>query len=480
MSTERIRLGSTSPDRGVLRRYRRRTTVLIIVLALLAATLGVANALKGPELSSTAFDGAAAVSSPHARLVLTGDQSLTPVDENAVTITPGIPFHVESTGATVAITFDHALDYSTGYEISVAVTGERTGRAGTLTTTVGTPAATVYTLDRHLPATTLPDRIYSSRGAADMAGPTVVREAPSIQEYTESGSELVTLEIDETGAQHLRRIDPSTGTASDQPLGELIRVRKLQAADQGAIVGYIGDSPEGSADPVTGRLLLADLDAGGAPVAVTDAGGAPIRVADWRFVPGTRSVVVLDYDQQLLLVDPFSGAAPVPLGGFTSILDFQPGTTDLLVAGADGVTRLDLAQGERTGMTYPPLGLPTDSGSYPGMFIPLDGETYAQVLNEPVVVSGAARTRSQLAFVDATGTRVLLAPTSGRIGQVCSSPNHQLLAVTLVPDDAEFDRMTVSPMLLRTQVQLVDTRTGQAGEVLPGGHISWCGSNDPY
>jgi hypothetical protein len=463
-----------------MRRYRRASIATVLVLALAAGVLGAAAVLRGPHLDSAAINAATAIQRPGQRLVLQPDQPIEPVTADDVTVTPATPFEVGVDEAGVTLTFTGMLRYGTDYSVQVAgVTGSSTGLPGSLSYGFSTPDATVHTLLRRGGAAAGPDKpadqvLASGLTVASGAGTDVIFEAPRIQQFAVAGDVTVAIVLDEEGAGSLAlRVGDSAVEGVHTPVGA--RLQNLRSSPS---AGLFGVSVSGGAD-ASGReyqnaLFVFDPQVGsGRAEEVLGFGGEPLRVVDWRFVPGTSSIVAQGVDQQLYLLDPLAGGEPAALGRHSEIRGFLPGGVTLVVADPSGVSSIDLTTGEVAPM--PLAEASVDPALYPGSIVALPDGGSVRRYDEIDYSSAQAVQSSVILVADASGTRELYrSPVPGsRVRTFCLSPNGQYLAVETIASGSLSDGYAL-PGYSDMTTSFVDLASGAVTRSVPGFLPDWC------
>lgn len=453
-----------APDR---RRFRRTWLAVVAVLAVAAGGLGAASVAQGPKLSSATVNPAAAVERAGARLVLEADQPLHDVTAADVAVEPAAPLELTLEGARLTVRFTGLLRYASAYRVEIPVTSAATGARGTLRYAFTTPDVSTYSLERDPGGT---DRVmrHSLAGGTPDA---VVAEAPRIQQYAPlDGTAFALITRDEEGLPGLAIA--ADGTVAPVATGPARDIRELHVASSGDLLGYVLDA-DGSTG--TGTLSLLDLtDSSWTPIEVRGPGGTSLAVLDWRFVPGTTSVVVQAADLQLYLVDPVAGTEPTPLGQHTELRGFLPGTLQLVVADPESGGIVDLADGTTTALALPAADAP--AALYPAAFVLTSRDSYLQLYVDPMGYTDVGA-RAILYAVDASGTRELYRPATptSRIGAVCLSPNGQYLAIEEIPGDAASDEYPGAPGWSGTTIYYLDATTGATTRGVTGMAPDWCG-----
>lgn len=119
MSTERGDDGSGSRVSSAGARFRRSSLILCAVLAMLALGLGAAGVVRPPSLVSASIAADRAVGTAGERLVMKGRIPVAPVEADQVTVTPAVPFTVQTSDSSVTLRFTAPLTYDTEYQVAI-------------------------------------------------------------------------------------------------------------------------------------------------------------------------------------------------------------------------------------------------------------------------------------------------------------------------------------------------------------------------
>lgn len=454
MSTERAR-------GAFLRRFS-----LVAVLLLAVGIVGAAVSLtQGPRVSAVQVDPNAAISESGARVVLTLNQSVAPIDASAVTISPDAAYTLDVSGRTVGVRFTHPLDEATDYTVSIAgVQSVSGGPTSDITTSFRTPTAPAYVLQRG----TNSDEIVRTEVAAD-AGADAFFQHEHIEDFRYAGGELL-VSVVEDDAAHLLVVNEQGETVRELPLPGEGRISDLQVADRGRLIGYVYSDNELS--ETSGRasvLFFADLD-GGQARAVTVA-GEETHTDEWQFVPDATGALFIDWNGSLLLTDATSDAEPTNLGSAVAIDGIAHGTYEALVQQLDGWVLVDLTTGVATEVTLPD-GVGTKATTDAG--VPLTSD----VVLWPVTKRDDAGLPLETTLVRVAGdaaTDLLTLPTQHPILKVCASPSGDRLAVTVVPDivGATYDGHQ-QPLPQSVETRIVWAHDGSEIMTIRGFSHSWC------
>jgi hypothetical protein len=466
--------------RARARRSRAFAAGFAIVVGVLAAVgLGGAalTTAQGPRVTDMQFDPEAAVAASGSRLILTTTQSLTDIAPEQVTVTPATDFTVDTSGRSVGVRFALPLWDETDYTVRIeGVVGLGGGAATTIEEKFTTPPLEVYLLQR----AEAEDTVFRTDLAGDAAVP--VFRADHIEDFRATSGHLVMATLDDEGHSQLVVTDLDGSGERRLPLpGEGV-VTDLQSADRGNLVGYTFTDADIGAD--SGResmLFTASLSASRAdeePAAVERAGGDS-RVADWRFVPGTDTILMLTFDGALTLVSTADAAAdPVALGNAVSIDGIARGSSVVIVERADGPVAIDLAtaQEQEVAATDPALGQASSILALPPG--PGSGEAGTLRVLSRFDDDGITPLDTSVAVVDASGAEVRSVFAVGAddsLLHVCVSPSGRYAAMLVAPDavDNPYDGYTL-PLPQRLQTHVVSLADGAEAVALRGFGISWC------
>lgn len=463
MSTESRRAARARAGR---RRFALAFAAVVGTLAVLVGGGGAVSLLQGPRLSAVEVDPAAAIDVAGSRVILTANQALAEIDPAQVTVEPAAAHTVEAAGRGIGIRFTAPLDAETDYRIRVeGVRGIGGGPIATFETSFTTPPAQVLMLVRSEQG----DDTISREG---LDGERVaVLTHPDIDDFRAT-SDAIVVSVREDGRARLIVTDRDGANAREVTLPGDGIVTSLQASQRGGMIGYTySDLPDASgAMGLQSVLHLSSLrDPSAAPVPVEVGGEAP-SVDRWRFVPDSSALLMIDFDGELILVEP-DGGEPAFLGTALTIDAVTRGTYTAIVERIDaGVVSLDLATGEEQ-----PIVEPDAAPGQLAFVAPLpDGSTVRRytLLGDDGLPAGAA-----VAHVTAEGeARVLgevMAPDV--LQQVCVSPSGQYAAALVAPDlvDNPYDS-AAQPLPRTLETRIIDVGTGEEVATLDGFDISWC------
>ncbi len=464
---------------GQHQRFRRISGGLILVLAIIAGGLGMANAAQGPRLISAEVNPNALTTRDGQRLTLHLNQPLSDSSPVRVSMSPDAPTEVTVDQNTVTIRFTRMLDYNTTYTATIEAQSAATGFAGRIDYTFATADVDVYSLLRDTREDAggqdTPDKILRNKlsGSSDQE---VVFESPRIQNYVVLRDRLGVITLDPNDVPSLTVSSPVDGTTVDIDLAGALTIEELQAADSGDLFGYILDDGSGDENGLRNRLFLYDLSEGsGVPFAITGFAQKPLSIVDWMFVPGTTSVVVQDEDLQLYLIDGIKGGDPTPLGWHAEMRGFIPGTLKLVVADPESGSILDLSAGTTTTLNLPLPQIMPDY--YPGKLELLAADSY--VLLNSTYTTGAS-SASVLVLTDSEESRELFRTTTAgsRVRNFCLSPNGEFLAVEVISGEGVPDDYPVEPGYSATSIYFVRVDDGTSNRGVNGFLPNWCSSRD--
>ncbi|QAY59494.1 hypothetical protein ET475_05480 [Microbacterium protaetiae] len=481
MSTDATR----STRRAATRRRRGRSflTSFAAVLGVLAI-VGLAGAAvggaQGPRVTGVQVDAAASAAASGSRLIVTMNQSLHPITADQVTVTPAADFTVDTSGRSMGVRFTLPLHDDTDYTVRFAgVTGLGGGPATTVTRTFRTPPTSVYVLAR----TGADDRIVRTR--LDGSDPETVFRTDHIEDFRATSSHLVISVLDQQGHAVLVATDLAGQHARELPLPGTGTITQLQSADRGELVGYTySDANLGEDGARESRLFTASLKDSAAQTSPTEitVAGDDQRVADWRFVPDSDSMLVLNYDGRMLLGDP-SGGGTTDLGTGTAIDGIARGSSIAVVQRADGMVTVDLTDGT----TAPLVTAHADGRAVPGHLgtvTPVPGTAGGTIRPYTVLDvaggSGAGEGVPEGTIVyrvdaDGAATSLLTLSVDDAVQQICVSPSGQYAAVTVAPDSVHNDYDDyLSPMPQKLVTHVITLADGAEVHAFSGFAPSWC------
>lgn len=464
MSTDLGMPQRATPPKG----FWRLAWILVAVLAVVAAGLGAAGLVRGPDLVGGTFAADQAVAAAGQRLVLESRLPLAEVTAEQVQVSPAVPFTVATRGNTLTVRFTAPLAYGVGYRVDVA--GARSAHTGTTSSwsyRFSTPTVELFTLVAHRDGTATDTIVTEASGQAE-----VRLQGPTIDAFVAARDALVAIAhptADTSTLLAARRADgaPLRVTAPDVGL-----LTELHAAPDGSKVGFVATGTDpGNQRRYEGALFIADAaNLAGAPAEVL-AAGQPLAVQEWDFVPGVNAVVVVTPQQQGFLIYLDGATPPVPLGSIAQLIGFLPGSQTLLAEVSGKQLVLDLAGGRtrEAPVTSDPSG---DTFA---------GRRHFRALDDLLIEynrfernSGTTRNTTWLAHVTPSGRKDLLTmePGQGQLLNSGLSPNGQFAwAVVLSPDAPLSDLSSGASANAVTVV--FDLATGAEVARLPGSTPVW-------
>ena len=464
-----------STDRG----FRRTLAALLVGLFLLCLGLVAVNVLNGPRLTGSTVDTTAVVSQANQRLVLETNQQLAGVDADQVRISPSSPVQVQTVNDTIVIVFSQPLAYDTAYTVEVAgVTGPFADRVSELSVSFHTDEAPLFLLNRSpaLPGETTkqPDRVI--RTSVGVAETSTAFSAPYIQAFVPIGDELVVVTLADDLSNRLSLVS-ADGVAAELTLPGTGTVRELQASTVSSTIGFRFSSLPGATGQVyDNTLFLLDLTRGTVDT-VGGLDGKPIQAIAWGFMPARPELVAQLFDTTLLLVDPRTDTAPIPIGQFPNLNAFAPDGVRIAVSDQGSQYILDLSTGSEAAI------VPQDvAGTTPytaELRFLTGGEGYVQRVAEFDQATGRVRQYLTLVTGDpaAPTSRVVyepVLPNETILGFVIS-PNDQYLAIQTVPNSQTqiSDDYPVGAQATTATTIIVDLATGAISRSIVGIDAIW-------
>lgn len=453
-----------------LRRFWRSGLIICAGLALLAAVLGGVGVLRGPALADATLAVDRAVATAGARLVLTSRQPLSEVAAGQVTITPTVPFTVETRDSALTIRFNAPLAYGTDYTVEVTrVRSQFTGQVADWRHSFATPPATVYSLVAHVGAATAPD---DSIVTGEKGSEREVLTAPGIAEYTATKNHVVAISHLNDQSSDLvvvRRVDE--GQVAVQ-VPKVPALALLRASWDGGRFGYTANGTDGVSGTNYDNTLFVqdDNDLGRAPVEITN-GGTPLAVQEWLFVPGVAAVVALSIQGQAYLIYLDSDAPGVALGSLAQLVGFLPGTTSLVAEASGKEVLIDLAGGT-TSAIAPAVDAAGDNLA--GRRTLLGADDYVAEYNKVESSGGEQRIVTRLTRVTGGRLTVLaeLGPERGQVLDSGTSRNGEFVWAVVLPPDAPLEDLT-SGASDHAITLIYDLTSGENVASLPGSTPVW-------
>ncbi|UNK71009.1 hypothetical protein [Microbacterium sp. H1-D42] len=451
---------------GTNRRFALTLWSVLGVLALVVGIFGVVSLTQGPRLSEVQVDPAQAIESSGSRLILTANQSLDTVDAEQVTVEPAVPFTVDANGRSIGIRFTTPLDDETKYQVSVSgVTAAGGGPSSDLETSFSTPASQIFLLQR----TADEDSIFIADLSGEKATPVFTH--PRIDDYRATPDLLVVAVESDEGSQLLVMNRDGSDQRELKLPGEGY-VSSVQVTDRGGLVGYSYSDRELTETSGRASVLVTQSLSGADEPRIVQIGDTDASIAEWQFVPGSSSLLFIDFDGALSLEDPTTDAGVESMGIAASILGVTRTTFTAIIERADAsIVQLDLADGGEQPLTpsEPDYGDPTAIETFPGGTL-----RYIVQRDDSGMPTGQAVVK-----VDDDGTATVISEVSGTdaILQVCASPSGQYAAVVIAPDlpSNPYDDLLL-PLPTTLHTQLLDLRGDAKMPVLNGFDISWCRS----
>ncbi|MDZ8173030.1 hypothetical protein [Microbacterium xanthum] len=442
--------------------------IVVAALAILAAAGAAISVAQGPRVTEVAVDPAAAVDASGTRLIFTTTQSLQDVDPSQVTVTPDVPFAVDTSGRSVGVRFTLPLWDETEYTVTIdGVTGIGGGPSATLTETFTTPAIDLYLLQR---GGEDGDTVFVTDLGGEQALPVFTH--PAIEDFRVTADHLVISVRDDEGHSQLIVTDHDGEDERTLDLPGAGTVANLQAADRGDRIGYTyTDAAIGTEGAFESALFTASVDdsaADEAPVQVVVEGSDP-RVDSWSFVPDTDSVLFVGFDSALTLTGP-AGENPASFGLANTIAGITPGTSEAIIDRPEGWVVLDLSTGDETGLvqTADEIGTLNDVVPIPGGGT-LRTTSLRDGSGQPIATSVAT------VDVDGAADIVMDVPNDDAVLQTCVSPSGRYAAVLVAPDvvSNRYDGYLL-PLPDRVETHIVSLDTAEEVVALSGFDASWC------
>ena len=451
-------MSPTSTDRG----FRRGVGITLAALLVLCGSLFAIGAVQGPKLSNVQLD-VARTATQQVRLI--ANQAVAPVVESQVEVSPAVPFSVETTGNVIAVVFSAQLDYRTAYTITVSgVRSPARDSESTFESTFRTADATVYYLDRGDDS----DRIYAS--GINPTDRRVVYQADTIMEFAVVGRVLAVVTRNADGIDALSLVQIGTTIVEELVLPDDGWVTQVQASDSALTLGFVLTSI-GDNDYIR-TLFTVQLASGRDLVPTLDLQGEPLHVLDWRFRPGTESLVVLDSSRALAVIDPAAPEAQLPLGDYLTISHLSQDGSTVTASDQFGFSTLtiDDLRAER----LPPVLIGGEETYQGEAQVLSDGSILETVFNYYVETN---RFDSYLVRQDGSTSTPLYGEKGSKamILQFTVSPNEQYVAIELDPntDTSQDDGYIGNSRPTTVTTAVVEIATGTIVAEFEGFALRW-------
>ena len=455
------------PDRTRLpsRRFVLTIAAVLGVLVLVGTGLGVVSLLQGPRLTDVQADPAQAIESSGSRVILTANQSLTDIDPAQVTVEPAVPFTVDAAGRGIGIRFTVPLDDDTEYTIRVSdVGGAGGGPTAVLTTSITTPASSIFLLRRDVDGE---DTIFRTDLGGEKAVPVYSHE--EINDFRATSNRLVVAVAEGEGSKILVMGRDGSDERELTLPGEGF-VGAIQVSERGGLVGYSYSDRELSDTEGRASVLVTQSLNGDDEPQIAEVAGQEASVFSWQFVPDSSAMLFIDFDGALSLIDRSTDAGVQSLGLAANIQGVSRGTYTAIVERLDGtVVELNLTDGSEVPLAAsdPDYGIATTITPFPGGTL-----RHVVARDEFGIPEGQAIVRVS---DDGAAEPLIEVGSTDSILQACASPSGQYAAVVVAPDlaDNPYDGMLL-PLPENMETHLLDLRTGEEMVALTGFDASWC------
>jgi hypothetical protein len=367
MSTEpRIAPSATRGPAPDARRFRRLLYGSIGILSLLIAALVAANLTQGPRLTTAQINLNTSVERAGQRLLLQANEPLAAIDSAQVTVSPAVKATASVSAASVDVQFADTLRYNTTYTVTVHdVKSVAATAASEFTYSFRTPDPTVYYL---VPGEGSGSEDQIKSGSLSGGDPVTVYSAPHIRRFAAFPQSLVVNTVNDDNTDSLTIVSLTGAAPVPVMLAADGTVTSLKALTGSKLFGYTYTTQASPYYTVAPELLFAyDLTRGQdytIPISGTD--HEQFSVKDWRFVPGTTSLVAQTLDSSLLLVDTLGErdgtSGPIPIGRADTLDGFVSGTKQLLTTTGGTTSATDLGSPDHPTVAAD-AGLPDDSAS---------------------------------------------------------------------------------------------------------------------
>ncbi|MFT3968912.1 MAG: hypothetical protein QM695_01185 [Micropruina sp.] len=460
-----VTAGSPEGRGGV--RFWRTSLMLCAVLAVLALGLGAAGVTRPPSLASASIAADRAVGTAGERLVLKSRLPVASVEAEQVTVTPAVPFTVQTGESAVTLRFTAPLSYDTTYQVAVnGVRSQYTTTTADWSYSFSTPAVALYSLIAHRGDEAQDDTVVRN----DQGRTGTLITAPGIESYVATRQFLIAVSNADRDSSALIAVDRTTGATVPVATPGTGLVTELNAAPDGGRFGYVFTATDDDSNYQNALLVADPADLAAPPVEVT-ASGQPLAVREWLFVPGVDAVVVVTPQEQAFLVYLDGGTPPVPLGPIGQLIGFLPGSSTLMAEGGGKQLLLDLASGLTADIPNTP---DPDKRTFAGRRSFRAVGDYLVEFNTFTKRAGGTGVTTRLAHVTRAGTTDLftLPDSQGQVLNSGLSPNGQLAWAVVLAPDAPLDDLS-SGASDHATTRIFDLATGEQVASIPGSLPVW-------
>jgi hypothetical protein len=456
--------------------FRRALAITVVCLVILVAGFAGLTYMQGPKLSSGSVDADRVVARAGQQLRLFANQSIRDVSKKDVSVSPSVPFTVNTSGAVIAVQFTDRLRYGTKYSVRVSdVANAFQPRVSTFDYSFTTAPAEIYYLDRADPAAGTGQEDSIVRTGLRGNERTVVYSAPRIQQFVVFAQAVAVTTLADDGTSLLSLVGLSSKLVEHIPLPGPGTVDALQGEADAGLLGFTFTSAGAAvAREFNSVLMRIDLTGAHTGTPVPDLAGTPLSVLDWSFLGGSTSIVAHGEDQTVLLIDAAKSGPPVPLGQYTGLGRSSPDGKTIVVSDVFGKIAYSLADGTETRIPSLPIaGASTNGGE-----VLLLGRGTARVQQVAVFDSATGgKFQSYLVYENGTTSRVLYQTKddAGSIESFSISPNGQFVAVNVIPDYASSvsDGYPVDAQSTSISTVFIDIASGAIVRSVEGFDVSW-------
>jgi hypothetical protein len=474
-------------------RFQRIFWAVVATLSIVSAVFLLLGSLQGPKLSSAIVDPARVTEQAGQQLRLFANQPLAEVTPEQVTVTPAAEVSVTVQNELLIVQFEQRLLSATEYTVEVRdVPATSRDATATFAHSFTTSAAELLYIDRGDDIDEVLRTSASGTGRGEL-----VYAAVGIQRIAAVENVIVVARDAPRGTSVLDVVSRD-GAVQQVPLPEGVRVERLIAPPVGTLLGMVlstatppldGDGDDagqtaellqtvqpgqpGQQALLASVLAVVDLAADGIVTIVQGLDGLPITTLNAQFLPDGATMILHDFDQNVLRVELVGAPLVLPIGQMAEAYALSSDGTRLTGSDSFGGVILNLATGVETRLN-PSL---------------VDGElafggesilTATQLRVQKVAVVDPATSESKVLLVADEGTgaaRVLLRTIDdrGSLGVISLAPNDQFVAVEVTPSvvDAQPDGRPVNGRPTSVTTIIVDVMSGAVVRTLNGFSPVW-------
>ncbi len=460
--------------------FRKKLYLCIAVFSSLIIFFSVSLIFDGPRIRKVEFDTNKVTRETNQTIVLRSNQPIKSLDKSQVSITPSVDFSITTSGEAVILQLKQRLDYDTGYSIKLKDMQSDNGKTSSYDAKIKTGSAGYFYLKRNGLYSKEPSYIEKEPDqiikGSFVGVDEVVYSAHQIVDFVKLEDSFVISQIDEYNEQSIVIYDAKTKEIRDISLPDIGTVQNLEVSPNKKLFGFTftSDKQAGAKNDYQQRLFVYDVVAK-LLVPMRGIGEDYIETSNWQFAPDGTTIIASTYKTGMTLIDSYSKNAPIPLGSYYDIGNFnRTGSKVALSGNSDGYVVLDLVDNKK---------IIPKSQEVDGVLPYITGVRLLQnsnnLLNKIQIIGYSGSTTYATALVvnngdnDKTVFKVNYKETD--LLDYSSSGNDQYVTVETseAVDKKQYDNYPENPRPTNTQTQIVDMKDGKTLKTIDGFMLTW-------